>query len=79
MHAGRVYDLGGQVIARESSPTVVSIMDQLGVELEEMGHHTMSRIDCDTGKMEEMKIVADCLTLLPVTSKLQVLQTFHPY
>ncbi|CAM6111386.1 unnamed protein product [Calypogeia fissa] len=68
---GRVYDLGGQVIARESSPTVVSIMNQLGVELEEMGHHTMSRIDCDTGQMEEMKIVADCLALLPVTSKLQ--------
>ncbi|CAM6097433.1 unnamed protein product [Calypogeia fissa] len=68
---GRIYDLGGQVIARESSPTVISIMNQLGVELEEMGHHTMSRIDCDTGKMEEMKIVADCVALLPVTSKLQ--------
>ncbi|KAG6555213.1 hypothetical protein Mapa_003253 [Marchantia paleacea] len=68
---GHVYDLGGQVIARESSPTLDTLMAEMGMELELLGEQPFSLIDFASGQLQDLKIVSDVLSMLKVTEKLQ--------
>ncbi|KAL2641753.1 hypothetical protein R1flu_009340 [Riccia fluitans] len=68
---GRVYDLGGQVIARESSPTLDTLMAEMGMELEPLGEQPFSQLDFDSGNLRDLKIAADVLSMIKITEKLE--------
>ncbi|CAM6101924.1 unnamed protein product [Calypogeia fissa] len=69
----RVYDLGGQVLARESCPTIMSIVRELDlqVDMEDMSHHRLAKIDLTTGRYEDFNMAADYVALMAITSELQ--------
>ncbi|KAJ0563865.1 putative AMP-dependent synthetase/ligase, amine oxidase, phosphopantetheine binding ACP [Helianthus annuus] len=68
---GKVYDLGGQVLAANSAPTIFHLAKELGSELEEMDSHKLALIDSSTGKYEDIKVADDYLAVVSLTLELQ--------
>ncbi|XP_057823986.2 uncharacterized protein LOC131036178 [Cryptomeria japonica] len=69
---GRVYDLGGQVVAANSAPTITSLVEELGnVEFQDMESHKLALIDCNGGQFEDLDVQADYMSIIPLTMKLQ--------
>ncbi|KAG6557173.1 hypothetical protein Mapa_001100 [Marchantia paleacea] len=68
---GRAYDLGGQVLARDSSPTMRTLMKEMGIEMEDMSHHRLAEINCKDGSYEDLKVAADYMSIMSITLKLQ--------
>lgn len=69
---GRIYDLGGQVLAANSAPCIFHLAREVGVETEEMDTHKFALIDSSTGALSEMKLVEDYVSMISLTLKLQV-------
>ncbi|KAL6966383.1 hypothetical protein U1Q18_032164 [Sarracenia purpurea var. burkii] len=69
--AGRIYDLGGQVLAANSAPAVFHMAKEVGAETEEMDFHKFAVIDGSTGKYEDTKVVDDYVSIISLTLKLQ--------
>ncbi|KAK1421598.1 hypothetical protein QVD17_24067 [Tagetes erecta] len=68
---GKVYDLGGQVLAANSAPTIFHLAKELGSELEEMDSHKLALIDSSTGKYEDIEVADDYLAVISLTLELQ--------
>lgn len=73
-HSGRIYDLGGQVIAANSAPVISHLAKEVGAEFEEMDSHKLALIDSRTGKFQDMKVAEDYVSLVSLTLRLQVCQ-----
>ena len=76
-HAGKVYDLGGQVLAANSAPIVFHLAKEIGSELEEMDSHRLALIDSSTGKYQDIKVADDYVSMVALTLKLQVSCYYH--
>ncbi|KAI7725940.1 hypothetical protein M8C21_013228 [Ambrosia artemisiifolia] len=68
---GKVYDLGGQVLAANSAPNIFHLAKELGSELEEMDSHKLALIDSSTGKYEDIRVADDYLAVVTLTLELQ--------
>ncbi|KAK9078555.1 hypothetical protein SSX86_002612 [Deinandra increscens subsp. villosa] len=68
---GKVYDLGGQVLAANSAPTIFHLAKELGSELEEMDSHKLALIDSSTGKYEDIQVADDYVAVISLTLELQ--------
>lgn len=68
---GRVYDLGGQVLAANSAPTIFHLAKEIGAETEELDDHKFAIIDSTTGKYDDTKVVDDYVSIISLTLKLQ--------
>lgn len=70
--AGKVYDLGGQVLAANSAPVIFNLARETGTELEEMDLHKMALIDSSTGEFQDIQVADDYMSLVSLTLELQV-------
>ncbi|KAI3705436.1 hypothetical protein L1987_75673 [Smallanthus sonchifolius] len=68
---GKVYDLGGQVLAANSAPTIFHLAKELESELEEMDSHKLALIDSSTGKYEDIQVADDYVAVISLTLELQ--------
>ncbi|KAK3142310.1 hypothetical protein QOZ80_4BG0344910 [Eleusine coracana subsp. coracana] len=68
---GRTYDLGGQVIAANSAPIITHLAKELGSEFEEMDSHKLALIDSRTGKIRDLEVAEDYISMVSLTLKLQ--------
>ncbi|KAK3015484.1 hypothetical protein RJ639_005789 [Escallonia herrerae] len=68
---GRIYDLGGQVLTGNSAPTIFHLAKEIGAQTEELDTHKFAIIDSSTGKYNDMKVVDDYISVVPLTLKLQ--------
>ena len=71
-HAGKVYDLGGQVLAANSAPVILHSAKEIGSELEEMDSHRLALIDSSTRKYRYIKVADDYVSMVALTLELQV-------
>ncbi|KAL8122202.1 hypothetical protein AgCh_018810 [Apium graveolens] len=68
---GKVYDLGGQVLAANSAPTIFHMAKEVGLELEEMDSHKLALIDSFTGKYQDIQVADDYVAVISLTLELQ--------
>ncbi|KVH90817.1 Acyl carrier protein-like protein [Cynara cardunculus var. scolymus] len=68
---GRIYDLGGQVLAANSAPTIFHLAKEIEAETEELDAHKFAIIDSSTGKFDDTKVIDDYLSIISLTLKLQ--------
>ncbi|XP_077254119.1 uncharacterized protein LOC143893052 [Tasmannia lanceolata] len=68
---GKVYDLGGQVLAANSAPVLFHLAKETGSELEEMDSHKFALIESSTGKYQDMQVANDYVSVISLTLKLQ--------
>lgn len=69
---GRIYDLGGQVLAANSAPVIFHLAREVGAELEEMDSHKLALIDSSTGAHWDNEVADDYVSLVSLTLELQV-------
>ncbi|KAK2993082.1 hypothetical protein RJ640_029788, partial [Escallonia rubra] len=69
--SGKVYDLGGQVLAANSAPTIFHLAKEIGAELEEMDSHKLALIDSSTGKYQDIQVTDDYVGVISLTLELQ--------
>lgn len=67
-----MYDLGGQVLAANSAPTIFHLAKEIGSELEEMDSHKLALIDSSTGNYQDIKVADDYVSMIALTLELQV-------
>ncbi|KAL4591428.1 hypothetical protein LXL04_004393 [Taraxacum kok-saghyz] len=67
---GRIYDLGGQVLAANSAPTIFHLANEIGAETEELDDHKFAIIDTK-GKFTDIKVIEDYVSIVSLTLKLQ--------
>lgn len=70
-----IYDLGGQVLAANSAPSIFHLAREVGVEMEEMDTHKFALVNTSTGAITEMKLAEDYVSMISLTLKLQVRKT----
>ncbi|GAA0144094.1 hypothetical protein LIER_04625 [Lithospermum erythrorhizon] len=68
---GKIYDLGGQVLAGNSSPAIFHLAKETGSELEDMDSHKLALIDSSTGKYQDMQVADEYTSLISLTLDLQ--------
>ncbi|EFJ28539.1 hypothetical protein SELMODRAFT_410953 [Selaginella moellendorffii] len=68
---GRPYDLGGQVIARESAPNIKHLAQVARVGMEDMAAHKLSLVDSKTGTYQDLGIARDYISMIQITLDLQ--------
>ncbi|KAK6164222.1 hypothetical protein DH2020_001086 [Rehmannia glutinosa] len=68
---GKFYDLGGQVLAASSSPTIFHMAKEMNCELEEMDTHKLALIDSCTGKYQDIQVAGDYVSVISLTLELQ--------
>ncbi|MBA0690649.1 hypothetical protein Goari_008311 [Gossypium aridum] len=68
---GKVYDLGGQVLAANSAPVIFHLAKEIGAELEEMDSHKLALIDSSAGKYQDIKVANDYVSMIALTLELQ--------
>ncbi|KAI3716520.1 hypothetical protein L1987_67454 [Smallanthus sonchifolius] len=70
---GRIYDLGGQVLAANSAPTIFHLANQIGAETEELDTHKFAIINTTTtaAKFDDTKLIDDYVSVISLTLKLQ--------
>ncbi|KAI3823214.1 hypothetical protein L1987_04651 [Smallanthus sonchifolius] len=67
----RIYDLGGQVLAANSAPTIFHLANQIGAETEELDTHKFAIINTSTAKFHDTKLIDDYVSVISLTLKLQ--------
>lgn len=72
VYTGKVYDLGGQVLAASSAPVIFHLAKETGSELEEMDSHKLAVIDRSTGKYQDVKVADDYVSVISLTLDIQV-------
>lgn len=70
-YSGRTYDLGGQVIAANSAPVITHLVKEVGSEFEVMDTHKLALIDSQTGKIRDLEVAEDYVSMVSLTLKLQ--------
>ncbi|KAL3519203.1 hypothetical protein ACH5RR_021792 [Cinchona calisaya] len=68
---GKMYDLGGQVLAANSAPTIFHLAKETASELEEMDTHKLALIDSNTGKYQDIQVADDYVSVISLTLDLQ--------
>ncbi|XP_037495942.1 uncharacterized protein LOC105650488 [Jatropha curcas] len=68
---GKIYDVGGQVLAKNSAPVIFQLAKETETELEEMDLHKLALIDSSTGKYEDIEVADDYISLISLTLELQ--------
>ncbi|KAJ4724177.1 AMP-dependent synthetase/ligase [Melia azedarach] len=68
---GKIYDLGGQVLAANSAPVIFHLAKEAGSELEEMDSHKLALIDGSTGEFQDIKVADDYVSVISLTLELQ--------
>ncbi|XP_048140314.1 uncharacterized protein LOC125316327 [Rhodamnia argentea] len=68
---GKVYDLGGQVLAANSAPVIFHLAKESGTELEEMDFHKQALIDSFTGEYHDINVAEDYMSLVSLTLEIQ--------
>ncbi|XVF69705.1 hypothetical protein PTKIN_Ptkin11bG0103600 [Pterospermum kingtungense] len=68
---GKVYDLGGQVLAANSAPVIFHMAKEIRSELEEMDSHKLALVDSFTGKYQDIKVADDYVSMITLTLELQ--------
>nr|GMD16398.1 4-coumarate--coa ligase-like 1 [Ipomoea batatas] len=68
---GKIYDLGGQVLAANSAPTIFHLAREVGSEMVEMDGHKLALIDSCTGKYQDNKVADDYVSVISLTLELQ--------
>ncbi|KAJ4845220.1 hypothetical protein Tsubulata_012395 [Turnera subulata] len=68
---GKIYDLGGQVLAKNSAPVIFHLAKEADSELEEMDSHKLALIDASTGKYQDSKVADDYVSVISLTLELQ--------
>ncbi|XP_071913764.1 uncharacterized protein [Coffea arabica] len=68
---GKIYDLGGQVLAANSAPTIFHLAKETASELEEMDSHKLALIDSMTGKYQDIQVADDYVSVVSLTLDLQ--------
>ncbi|KAL5832110.1 hypothetical protein ACOSQ4_017464 [Xanthoceras sorbifolium] len=68
---GKMYDLGGQVLAANSAPVIFDLAKETGSELEEMDAHKLALIDASTGEYQDNKVADDYVSVISLTLELQ--------
>lgn len=78
-YTGRVYDLGGQVLAASSAPVIFHLAKETGSPLEEMDSHKLAVIDSSSGQYQDIKVADDYVSVMSLTLAIQVslLLFFH--
>ncbi|KAL5082599.1 hypothetical protein RYX36_011020 [Vicia faba] len=68
---GKVYDLGGQVLAASSAPVIFHLAKETGSALEELDSHKLAVIDTSSGKYQDIKVADDYVSVISLTLKIQ--------
>lgn len=68
---GKIYDLGGQVLAANSAPTIFHLAQETGSELEEMDSHKLALIHT-SGEYQDIGVADDYTSIISLTLQLQV-------
>ncbi|XP_012570515.1 uncharacterized protein [Cicer arietinum] len=68
---GKVYDLGGQVLAASSAPVIFHLAKETGSALEELDSHKLAVIDSSSGKYQDIKVADDYVSVMSLTLKIQ--------
>ncbi|KAK4254879.1 hypothetical protein QN277_007956 [Acacia crassicarpa] len=68
---GKVYDLGGQVLAASSAPVIFQLAKETGSELEEMDSHKLAVIECSSGKYQDINVADDYVSVMSLTLDIQ--------
>ncbi|WVZ02958.1 hypothetical protein V8G54_023764, partial [Vigna mungo] len=68
---GKVYDLGGQVLAANSAPVIFHLARETASELEELDSHKLALIDHFTGKYQDIKVADDYVSVMSLTLEIQ--------
>ncbi|CAK8536019.1 unnamed protein product [Lathyrus sativus] len=68
---GKVYDLGGQVLAASSAPVIFHLAKETGSALEELDSHKLAVIDTSSGKYRDIKVADDYVSVMSLTLKIQ--------
>ncbi|XP_052188093.1 uncharacterized protein LOC127798517 [Diospyros lotus] len=67
---GKIYDLGGQVLAANSAPCIFNLAKETGSELVEMDAHKLAIIN-RSGKYEDTQVADDYVSVISLTLELQ--------
>ncbi|KAM1805985.1 hypothetical protein ACFX11_029181 [Malus domestica] len=67
---GKIYDLGGQVLAANSAPVIFHLAKETGSELVEMDSHKLALID-KSGQYQDIKVADDYVSVITLTLELQ--------
>lgn len=68
---GKVYDLGGQVLAASSAPVIFHLAKETGSVLEEMDSHKLAVIEYSTGNYQDIKVADDYVSVMSLTLEIQ--------
>ncbi|CAN4114036.1 unnamed protein product [Withania somnifera] len=68
---GKTYDLGGQVLAANSAPTIFHLAKETGSRLVELDSHKLALIDSQTGNYQDNKVADDYVSVMSLTLELQ--------
>ncbi|XP_059668871.1 uncharacterized protein LOC132313957 [Cornus florida] len=68
---GKIYDLGGQVLAANSAPVIFHLAKETGSELVELDSHKLALIDSSTGKYQDIQVADDYISMISLTLELQ--------
>ncbi|XP_063940050.1 uncharacterized protein LOC135149116 [Daucus carota subsp. sativus] len=68
---GRIYDLGGQVLAENSAPTIFHLAKEIGAKTEKLDKHKFATIDSSSGEYNDSKVVDDYVSVISLTLKIQ--------
>ncbi|KAK7402222.1 hypothetical protein VNO78_14311 [Psophocarpus tetragonolobus] len=68
---GKVYDLGGQVLAASSAPVIFHLAKETGSPLEEMDSHKLAVIDSSSGQYQDVKVADDYVSVMSLTLQIQ--------
>ncbi|RDX95598.1 fadD28, partial [Mucuna pruriens] len=68
---GKVYDLGGQVLAASSAPVIFHLAKETASPLEEMDSHKLAVIDSSSGQYQDIKVADDYVSVMSLTLEIQ--------
>ncbi|KAK2382141.1 long-chain-fatty-acid--AMP ligase FadD26 [Trifolium repens] len=68
---GKVYDLGGQVLAASSAPVIFHLAKETGSALEEMDSHKLAVVDPSSGEYQDIKVADDYVSVMSLTLQIQ--------
>ncbi|KAK7272024.1 hypothetical protein RJT34_28363 [Clitoria ternatea] len=68
---GKIYDLGGQVLAASSAPIIFHLAKEASCPLEEMDSHKLAVIDSSSGQYQDVKVADDYVSVMSLTLEIQ--------
>ncbi|KAK7262556.1 hypothetical protein RJT34_30130 [Clitoria ternatea] len=68
---GKVYDLGGQVLAASSAPIIFHLAKETGSALEELDSHKLAVIDPSSGEYQDIEVADDYVSVMSLTLQIQ--------